>query len=139
MWYKNLDFWGMSASLLCAVHCAALPVLVTFSVAGNWALWSDVRLEALFLSGSGLLAIFSLIPGYRQHHYGLALGVAVGGFLLLLLGHLPDLLHGHGGHGHAHHPSEAQSWVSAVGGLCLASAHWINWRWMRHQRGCSLK
>lgn len=129
-WYKDLDFWGFTASMLCAIHCAALPLLVTLSVAGNLSLLSDPYWEFAFLSGSALLAILSLLPGRRTHQNWAPLLLALLGFAAILCAHGQDFLHGH------HH--EAPSWVAALGGLLIAGAHWLNWRLLRECRSCSL-
>lgn len=133
-WYKDLDFWGFAASLLCAVHCAALPLLITFSVAGNFALWTDPRLEFAFLSLSALIALLSLRPGKRIHHSWVPILMAGLGFVAIVVSHAPEFMH----IGHTHDTPSSSSWVAAAGGLLVAGAHWQNWRLLRPYRGCSI-
>ena len=61
------DFMGFSASLLCAVHCAALPFLLTLApLAGLQFLRNPWVEYALILISFGI-ACYALIPGYRRH------------------------------------------------------------------------
>lgn len=110
------DFVGFSASLLCALHCAALPFLLTLAPLAGLQFLSNPWVEyALILLSFGI-ACYALIPGYwRYHRKPLALMLVVIGFLLI---------------GTAHSlASEAYEVVLTSGGASLvAIAHLINWK-----------
>ncbi|MEM6297868.1 MAG: MerC domain-containing protein [Bacteroidota bacterium] len=124
-WYKNLDFWGLVASMTCAVHCALLPIFVTFSLAGNFSIWADPLWEHLFLGASGIFAIASLVPGLRTHESWRPIILATLGFTLILGSHLHNFTSGH------LHVHEKSAWLAAIGGLFVAGAHWMNWKILR--------
>ena len=65
----NLDKLGMTASLLCAIHCLALPLLISAGLIGglNWfnhgfTEWSLIIL-ALLIAGKSFLHSY-----WNQHH-----------------------------------------------------------------------
>lgn len=118
-------FWdrlGMGFSTLCAVHCAATPLLLlAFPLAGelmeneliHWGL-------AAFVIPIGAAAFYQ---GYRHHRQSLVpvLGgvglLLIAGALLLPEGLIDELLH------HA---------ITLIGSLFLIAAHWRNRRACRH-------
>ncbi|SEW18116.1 MerC domain-containing protein [Chitinophaga arvensicola] len=84
----NLDSIGIGASVLCAVHCAVLPLMLTvLPLLGSHVLENE-KLEYGLLSFSFAVGCFSLGRGYLRHHRRLTpmLLFAVG-FALLLGGH----------------------------------------------------
>ena len=114
---SKLDSIGMTASALCAVHCAVVPLLITTLpllglgfLANPLVEWSMITL-ALFL---GIYAIgFSY---FRVHHKRLPMVLLVIGFLIIIVGHL-----------------FITSWKEAIivpiGGLMIATAHFFNFRY----------
>src|SRR5438477_9636720 len=82
----RLDRLGVAASTLCAVHCAALPLVVGLlpvvgaSVVAHGAFeWGMVGLAAT-------IGTFSLARGHRVHHRHSAWCLFVPGLLVLLAG-----------------------------------------------------
>lgn len=81
----NWDGLGIFTSLLCAIHCAVLPiVLPTLSLFGvgithnNFFEWSMIGIA--FIVG-----MYALIHGYKKHHHKmLPLGIFMVGFILLI-------------------------------------------------------
>lgn len=84
----SLDSIGIGASLLCAVHCALLPLLLTvLPLLGSHVLENE-KLEYGLLSFSFAVGCFSLGRGYiRQHRRITPLLIFATGFALLLGGH----------------------------------------------------
>ena len=81
----NLDVLGITASVLCAIHCAVLP-LVLASLPG---LGIKIIHNAYFEYGMILLAFlvgsWALLHGFRRHHGRLIpLLLFTGGLLLLV-------------------------------------------------------
>lgn len=112
----TLDIWGMLAAGFCALHCTLFPFLATFSALGLLSAMENPWIEYGILVVSLLLAVFSLIPGYRYHHHRFwPLGLVGIGFVVLLFGKLAGLF-----------PILA----AVLGGGLLLLGHYLNWRWI---------
>lgn len=112
------DRVGAGASLLCAIHCAALPfVLVMLPVIGLGFLAND-RFEIGFVVLASVLAMVVLTRGFRRHQQPLPLMLATLGIALLVLG-VSDVVS---------HALVVHSALVTMGGLSLASAHFFNSR-----------
>lgn len=86
---KWLDVFGATASWACAVHCLALPLLITvLPLAGLSFLLSETS-EIIFTVFSAAVAVMSFLPAYFNRHRKLrAAFLAVGGIALIVLTHL---------------------------------------------------
>lgn len=115
----NKDFLGFLASMLCAVHCAALPLILTFSALSGLSFLANHTIEFVFLGISAVIATWSLIPSYKEHHQNIKplLIVAVGFAFLISSRFLP--------HGILEHT------ITAIGGFTVAIAHVVNWKLMK--------
>ena len=112
-----LDLIGIIASLLCAIHCMALPLLMTISALGSFTYFSNPKLEWLIIGLSILIASSSLLWSFlRIHHRPQAIWIAILGISLIIGSHI-----GHGVHDY---------WLAAIGGVLLATAHAVNWRFL---------
>jgi hypothetical protein len=121
---SKLDFFGGAASLLCALHCMVLPAAAAAGLLGGLA-WLGGRWgEWAFIALSLVLALASLAPAYRlKHGSALPLLIATLGFLLLFSSQAGEV--------HRHY-------LSALGGLSIAGAHFLNWRLLRYgQKSCN--
>lgn len=83
----RLDTAGFIASFICAIHCAATPlVLASLPLAGVRFIttqWFDIGMISL----SFVIASISLLRGYNQYHKRLqALIIVVIGFALISIG-----------------------------------------------------
>ncbi|MBS7456524.1 MerC domain-containing protein [Coralloluteibacterium stylophorae] len=112
------DRVGFAGSLLCAVHCAVLPVLLAVAPALGLKLVAGVDLDQAIVVFTALLGVAMLAIGYRRHR---ALRPA-----LLLLAGLALLLGGAFGGAHEH--SLAHAAVMTVGGVLVAAGHLLNLR-----------
>ncbi|RNL80670.1 MerC domain-containing protein [Sinomicrobium pectinilyticum] len=118
-WY---DYLGFSASLLCAVHCAVFPIIITFSTLGGLAFLADPIIEWGFIGTGLILAVLSLWPSYtRYHHKKRPLILAVSGFILIALSRFE-----------IHELWEAV--LTPVGALGIAMAHYYNWKYLKKFR-----
>ena len=123
--YSHVDLAGFSASMLCAIHCAALPVILTLGATGglNW-LESPV-LEIFFIVTSIVIAVFALGRNFRKHkHIRLAIQVVAAGFALIIVSRLMP-------HGDLHHI------LSAIGGVTIAAGHILNWHLAKTSPCCN--
>ncbi|GAB4412490.1 MAG: hypothetical protein OHK0039_18560 [Bacteroidia bacterium] len=116
----------MSASLLCALHCTALPALLTLAPFVGLAFLSAPWVEWTMIILAAGVAVPVLGSAYRSHRRSAALWLAAAGFGSIALGHL--LLH--------HTGWEAAG--TGLGGFAIAAAHLLNWRWTRRVQGCAL-
>jgi hypothetical protein len=64
----NLDKLGIGASLLCAIHCALLPVLFTTLPLMGIELLENEQVELGFILFSLVVGCFALYNGYKKHH-----------------------------------------------------------------------
>jgi len=112
---NNLDFWGFIASFACAVHCAAIPLLLLFGSMGSFAWVATHEVELGFILISLAMAYWSLWVSFKNHHgKNRAIRTALVGFSFLLVSRLV---------GH-----DVGDMLVVIGGLIIAYAHYINWR-----------
>ena len=115
--HKNnkLDVVGMSASLVCAVHCAAIPVIFGLGAANLAEFLHHPVVEVSFLLVALVVATWSLGKSYLyQHRNKGPVLVGVAGMGLVCLGVI------------------AHTWfITLPGGLILALAHFWNLKMLR--------
>src|SRR6476469_3413731 len=78
-----LDRLGATGSLVCAVHCAALPLLIALLPSLGIAAWLGEDFERGFVTFATLLGLFTLIWGYRRHREVRALSLLIPAMTLL--------------------------------------------------------
>jgi hypothetical protein len=88
-----LDRFGAMGSLVCALHCALLPVVIAALPSLGIASWLSDGFERGFVLFATLLGVFSLLWGYRRHRVVRALGLLLPGLAILWLGVLYQPLH----------------------------------------------
>lgn len=91
--HRWLDRFGAAGSLVCAAHCALLPVLIAMLPSLGIAGWLSDGFERGFVVFATLLGVFSLAWGYRRHRALRALGLLLPGLVILWLGVLYRPLH----------------------------------------------
>lgn len=111
---QALDILGISASFLCALHCLALPLVVTFGLAGGLPWLQSATLEWSLIGSTFIIAGWSLFGSYNRHRSLHPLTVAGIGFFVIVGGHLL---------GHT-----VEHYLAACGGLAVAYAHYLNWQ-----------
>lgn len=116
------DRVGFIASFLCALHCAALPVVIALLPALGLAGALSQHLEewfAVFVTALGLVA---LVTGYRRHGAVHALILLVPGLAMIWAGVLYPPLH---------QTVVPHAVIMTLGGFLVAGAHLANMRLMR--------
>jgi hypothetical protein len=63
----RLDLMGTCVSLMCALHCLTVPLLVTVLPLAGAGVFLGGSLEVLFIAASVALATGSLCWGFRRH------------------------------------------------------------------------
>lgn len=122
-WWRIADRIGATASFLCAIHCAALPFMLALLPLLGLGFLADHRFERAFVLFACVLALVSLLSGYRRHRRVLPLRLALPGLALLVLGVTVAEGYSIGVH----------SVLVTCGGLLVAAAHFINLRADREQ------
>ena len=129
--WKLADRIGAAASFLCAIHCAALPFVLSLLPLLGLEFLADHRFERAFVMFACALALLTLVNGYRRHRRPGPLLCAFPGLSLLLLGvtaaeDYSIVLH---------------SVLVTCGGVLVAAAHFVNLRLDRrlhvHEPGCA--
>lgn len=113
------DRVGATASFLCAMHCAALPFVFALLPAVGLGFLADHRFEHWFIVFATVLAVTTLVRGYRRHRAPQALALLAPGLVLLWLGGFVFDLETWGGW---------HAMLVALGGSSVAAAHLINLR-----------
>ena len=114
-----LDRLGATGSLLCAIHCALLPLLIAILPSLGIATWLGEDFERGFVLFASLLGLFTLIWGYRRHRAVRALGMLVPGLSALWLGVAFAPLH---------ETVVPHALVMTLGGTLVGLAHLANLR-----------
>jgi peptidoglycan/LPS O-acetylase OafA/YrhL len=111
------DFIGIGLSLLCLVHCLALPVLIAFAPAILRNLPGDDVTHRSLAVLVGFVGFLAFRSGYKMHRRRWVLAAFATGLLLVstaaVLG--DEVLTGYG-----------EAAVTVCGGLLLVTAHLVN-------------
>ena len=117
---RQTVFWdklGITVSLLCAVHCMTLPILLPVIAASGVAILSEPGFELGMIALAVLIGVYSMIKSFWDHHRKVYPFYFIGVGLLLLV-----LAKG-GAVG-----EEFEEIMVPLGALCIALAHGLNWR-----------
>lgn len=115
---RAADRFGATASFLCALHCALLPLVIAVLPVLGLGFLADHRFERVVVVFAAGLALSSLLFGFRRHQSPRALWVLLPGVVLLLAGIVVDLDHTAFGH----------AVLVSAGGFLVALAHVVNLR-----------
>ena len=114
-----LDRLGATGSLVCAVHCAVLPLAIALLPSLGIAVWLGDDFERGFVAFATLLGLFTLAWGYRRHRAVRALGLLVPGLAALWFGvFYPPL----------HEALLPHAIAMTIGGTRVGTAHLANLR-----------
>lgn len=112
------DRIGATASFVCAVHCALLPLVIAVLPAIGLGVFANHAFERAFIAFAAVLAIVSLVTGFRRHRRFRAFGFLLPGVALMLAGLMVDF---------DAHPVLHAVLVS-IGGTLVALSHLANLR-----------
>ncbi|HET7267522.1 MAG TPA: MerC domain-containing protein [Oleiagrimonas sp.] len=119
------DRAGATASLLCAVHCAALPFVLALLPLLGLGFLAGHAFERGFVLFAATLAGVVLVRGYRTHRRRAPLLAAIPGLALLVAGVCVDL----------DAAVVAHTLMVTAGGTLVACAHLVNLRCSRAGQG----
>jgi hypothetical protein len=112
------DRFGATASFLCAIHCAALPLVIAVLPALGLSFLADHRFEHAFIAFACTLALTTLILGFRRHQRFRAFWFLLPGIALLAAGIVFDF----------EQTTYLHATLVALGGTLVALAHLTNLR-----------
>lgn len=111
---KYLDILGVSASFLCAIHCVLLPLFLSLGLAGAFPWLQSHSLELALIFSTLVLASWSLLGSWHKHRQIKPIIIATVGFLIIFGVHSLE--------------GDIAHYFSALGGILIAYAHYVNWR-----------
>ncbi|MEL6389098.1 MAG: MerC domain-containing protein [Bacteroidota bacterium] len=117
---KGVDRLGAITSGLCAIHCAALPLLFSFGLLSGVSAAAHHSMDLSVLVLSAVLGGWSIYQIRKSHRHLLPIILISVGLVTITTG----LVVGHGGH---------HLWM-AVGGCILLLGHVSNLRIIKAQR-----
>ena len=118
----NLDTLGISTSLLCAIHCAVLPLFFTSLPLFGFEILQNKTFEYSMIVIAAVIGLSALHHGWRRHHHKkLPLLVFITGLFFLVA---KEVLVA----------AELALLIPAAG--CIISAHFLNFRFCRQANHC---
>ena len=123
-----LDYTGATVSWICAIHCLAMPFIISVLPLIGLSFLADETTEWLIILGSLILALLSLVPAFLKKHgkYQTLLLFTVG-FGFIGLSHL--------------YFEDDLSWklpFILCGAILITSAHLLNRHYCRTCKVCQL-
>jgi len=125
---KNWDAWGIGASIVCAIHCALLPLFLTSLPLFGINIINNTFFEIGMIFLALCIGSYSLIHGYNKHHHSrLPLIIFLAGFFLLVLKQF-----------YVHY----ENWLLIPAVIFIVSSHILNFRFCRvqghaHSKDCN--
>lgn len=127
MKYFVLDKIGIVASLVCAVHCAILPLAIGILPLIGMGFIANGLFDWIMVSIAGIVGYLSLVNGHKKHKKHTPMCFFVLGIFIILsslfmLGHTHEC-------GACSNHSEEIPWHSIMmtaGGILICASHFIN-------------
>jgi hypothetical protein len=122
----NWDAVGIGASVICALHCIALPLFFSSLPLLGIELLENELLEGLIILISFLVGSFSLVQGYRKHNRAkVVLWLFVIGLLFVIISSYLEM------------GFWIESLFKFMGALGIVFAHYLNWKKMHAVGECT--
>ena len=123
----KLDKAGVTASFLCAIHCAMMPFIITMLPLVGLGFLSSEPVEWGLLACSAVLGTLSLCVGFREHRRRRVFGLLGIALALLVAGRIL----------HDFHLGWVGPLLMVLGGFTMMGAHFLNRLLCRSCRVCS--
>lgn len=127
--YRIFDRLGFSASTICAIHCAAMPLLLSVLPTLGLGFLAHGTFEIIMIVTSIMIAAITLGSSYRIHRRLNPILMMISGGMILIFNFV----------GHESHSELIETlhpYIAAFAGLMIASAHWVNMRLCKHCEVC---
>lgn len=116
----DIDIVGMYASTICAVHCLSLPFLLVALPLAGITFIADLVWEIVFLTIAAVVGITGITRSFKIHGKKLpALLLSAG--LMIIIASKMEL-------SHSHEVFETHTFLAFLGGILIATAHFVNLR-----------
>jgi hypothetical protein len=113
----NFDTLGITTTIICAIHCAILPLMLTsLPLFGN-NLIDNLAFEYFMIALAAGIGLYSLTHGFKRHHHAKRPILVFSFGILMLL--LKQFFH------------EQQIWFLIPGVIAIISAHLMNIKFCR--------
>lgn len=127
---ESADRAGLLVSVLCCLHCMAIPLLIIF-VPSLATFFENPLIHSLAILIIVPVGLYAFIKNLKVHNDKRPLFIGILGMATILVGHFNQyFLAEHAGHMHMHSHSHAIGTVevvaSIIGGLALIAAHLLN-------------
>ena len=123
----KLDRAGATASFLCAIHCALMPLVVTILPLLGLGFLSSEPVEWALLTASATLGSLSLCLGFRKHRKRRTFMVLAIALAIMVAGRVF----------HEHHFGAWGPILMVIGGMTMMGAHLLNHRLCHSCATCS--
>lgn len=109
---RNMDVWGSTTSILCAIHCALLPLLLSSGFIGAHTLMSHPAVEFCIMGLTSVFVYYSIVRPYFQNKLNsIPFTLATTGLVFVLIHHfIPHY----------------STFIVVIGGLLIAAGHLVN-------------
>ena len=111
--HSTVDNFGACLSFACAVHCMAVPLLITVLPLIGLGFILAESTELVMVVAAGGLAVGSLTWGFRNHRKRRVFLILGGALMLIIIARLGV-------------SENAEVIFTVIGGLLLVSAHLVN-------------
>lgn len=119
----NLDSVGFYASFICAVHCVAVPILLTSISAAKLGVLANPLFEIMMIVLSVIIGFSSLLPSYKNHRKIMPIIILAIGFIGIFAGHFIV-------------SENYESIVTPIGAFTVAFSHLVNWKINKETHSC---
>ena len=113
------DKVGVCTSILCMIHCLAIPILLIMGIDSILLLIDQEWIELTIIGISFVIGLIAFIGGYLQHKQHFVPVLFIAGFLLLINGE--SVVH-----------TGVSITLSVTGALVILYAHVQNLKWKRY-------
>lgn len=138
MKYYILDKIGLAASVICAIHCAILPLVISVLPLIGMGFMAHGIFDWVMVAIAGIVGYISLIRGHKTHKKHTAICFFVPGIFMVLVslfifGHMQQC---GSCSGHHHDEFPIHSILMALGGILIAVSHFINIKLCKSCKAC---
>ena len=118
----NLDTIGISTSLLCAIHCAVLPLFFTSLPILGLEILQNKVFEYSMIAFAGCVGMYALYHGWKKHHHKkLPSLIFISGLIFLILKEVFPAV---------------EVWLLIPAATFIVSAHFLNYHFCRKANHC---
>ncbi|MBW7856513.1 MAG: MerC domain-containing protein [Ignavibacteriaceae bacterium] len=131
----RLDMIGFSASTICAIHCAIMPILLSLLPLGLFEFATSVYFEIGVIGISIIIGLYTFRDGYLKHHHNpIPIIIFIGGFCIIIAGHFIF-----GGHDHSESMTDhgvIHFFIVPLGAIFIGVSHFLN---IKKMKSCNAK